>query len=170
MSYNFNPLTEEELNSFPMIEPGVYDFEVLKSTRKVSKSGNDMCEINICVWDKNGKVSQLFDYLVFSKVALNIKKIKHFCDAVGLTENYKRGELPEDLTGLAGKVEIGIREKQPNNSGGFYPEQNIVVDYVMKDKVEMRVEVNERGVPQKVDGKPLSRFEQEIKEDDDVPF
>jgi len=176
MSYSFSPMTEEELNSFPMLEPGVYDFEVLKSTRKVSKSGNDMAEINICVWDKEGKVNQLFDYLVFSKVAMNIRKVKHFCDATGLSENYQRGQLPEELEGLGGKVEIGIKEKQPNSNGGFYPEKNVVVDYVKREVKEFPMEINEKGIPVgipqgKPSQKPLSRTDKELSGiDDDVPF
>ena len=31
--YTFNPLSEEELNAFDLMEEGTYDFEVLKATR-----------------------------------------------------------------------------------------------------------------------------------------
>lgn len=169
MSYSFAPLSDAELSSFPILPPGVYDFEVLKSTRKVSSSGNDMCEVNLCIWDKEGKTSSLFDYLVFSTVPLNIRKIKHFCDAVGLADNYKRGELPESLQGLSGKVQIGVKDEQPKNDGnGYWPKKNIVEDYVMTDKGAVKYE--RPTVANSFEKKPLSRTDQELAADQDVPF
>lgn len=151
--YTFPPMTEEEINASNLIEAGVYNFEVVKANRRMSKSGNPMAELNINVWDKQGKQHIVFDYLVFSSVPLNIKKIKHFCDATGLSKEYNRGELPEELDRLSGKVEIGVQDEQPKPSGGFYPKKNIVVDYVMTDKGAVKPEASTR----------------EFK-DDDVPF
>jgi hypothetical protein len=137
MSYDFTPMTDEEINCFHIIEEGIYDFEVIKCTRKISKSGNAMAEIQINIWDKNGKTSLIYDYLVFSTVPLNIKKVKHFCDTVGLQDAYKKGSLPEDLERLSGEVLIGIKEEQPKGDGTFYPKKNFVVDYIGKDKKEL---------------------------------
>ena len=44
MTYTFQPMTEEEINSFSLVDDGIYNFEVVKSTRKLSKSNNAMCE------------------------------------------------------------------------------------------------------------------------------
>lgn len=137
--YTFNPMSEEEINAFSLMDEGVYDFEVVKSTRKVSKSNNPMAELNINVWDKEGKQHLIFDYLVFSTVPLNIKKVKHFCDATGLQEEYKKGQVPEELQGRSGKVQIGVQEEQPKPGGGFYPKKNCVIDYVMTDKGATKV-------------------------------
>lgn len=134
MSYNFQPLTDEELDSFGLLENGIYSFEVNKATRKTSKSGNPMCELQLTVWDKSGKTYFLFDYLVFSTVNLNIKKVSHFCKSVGLYEEYKKGQIPEELQGLSGKVEIGQQESQPKPNGGYYPSKNVVVDYIVSDE------------------------------------
>jgi hypothetical protein len=134
MSYNFQPLSDEELDAINVIEEGIYDFEVVKAERKTSKSGNPMAAIQLRVWDTQSAVHFIYDYLVFSSVPLNIRKVKHFCDSVGLAEEYKKGELPEDLEMRAGKVHIGIEEEKPNPSGGMYPRKNKVVDYVMTDK------------------------------------
>lgn len=133
--YNFTPMTDEEISASNLVEAGNYDFEVVKSTRKSSKSGNPMAELMLTIWDKEGKSHNLYDYLVFSNIALNVKKIKHFCDATGLTKEYERGTLPENLTRLGGKVEIGIKDEQPNPNGGFYPKKNIVVDYMASTKL-----------------------------------
>lgn len=128
--YTFTPMTDEDFNALNLMEDGIYDFEVVRSTKRISKQGNLMAELNINVWDKQGKQHLIFDYLVFSTIPLNIKKVKHFCDATGLIEEYKKGEIPEDLERLSGKVHIGIREPKPNPSGGFYPKTNTVIDYV----------------------------------------
>ena len=128
MSFRFKVMTDSELNN--LLPEGVYSFEVNKSTRKVSKSGNDMAELGLVVWDASGKSHYLRDWLVFSDASLSIRKIKHFCDAVGLQESYKKGELPEDLERLSGKVKIGIEDEQPKADGGFWPKKNVVMDYV----------------------------------------
>jgi hypothetical protein len=130
MSYDFLPMTEEDFAASSIIEEGTYDFEVAKSTRKVSKGGNPMAEINIRVFDKEGNNHFVYDYLVFSKVPLNIKKVKHFCDTTGLQKEYKAGSLPEELEFLSGKVNIGIKDEQPREGGGVYPRKNYVLDYV----------------------------------------
>jgi hypothetical protein len=133
MSYSFQPLTDEELDSYGLMESGIYNFEVNKATRKTSKNGNPMCELQLTVWDNSGKTYYLFDYLVFSSVNLNIKKLSHFCKSVGLHEEYKKGQIPEELQGLSGSVEIGIQESQPKPNGGYYPSKNVVIDYIVGD-------------------------------------
>lgn len=133
MSYSFDPKTEEELATSLLIEDGVYNFEVVKSTRKTSKSGNAMCELQLNVWDKDGKINPIFDYLVFSQIPLNIKKVKHFCDAVGLQEEYKKGQIPEELERFCGKLQLGTQEERPNPNGGVWARKNTVVDYIASD-------------------------------------
>jgi hypothetical protein len=133
MSYQFNPLSDEELDSINLIPDGVYNFEIVKSQRKVSQSGNNMAALTLKVWDDQGKIHNIFDYLIFSTVPLNIRKIKHFCDSIGQIEAYKKGEIPEEMGGYSGKVHIGIQERQPKKEGGFYDKKNIVIDYVMTD-------------------------------------
>lgn len=132
MSYVFTPLTDEQIDTMSLLPDGNYNFEIIKSTHKTSKSGNPMAEIQHKIWDKEGKTHIIFDFLVFSTVTLNIKKVKHFCEAVGLLEEYKTGSLRENLDGLSGKLTIGIQAEQPKPSGGFYPKKNYVVDYVIE--------------------------------------
>lgn len=150
MSYNFTPMTEEEINAANLMEEGIYNFEVVKSSYKTSKAGNPMAELNIMVWDHDGKQKIIFDYLIFSHVPLNIKKVKHFCDTVGLQEEYKKGQIPEDLERLSGKVKIIIQKGQliPEDKlqgkpkGSCYPDKNAVEDYVMTDKGAVKQEAN----------------------------
>lgn len=152
MSYNFNPLNDEELDAINLVPKGNYDFTVVKSTRKTSKNGNPMAELQLTIWDDKGKEHCIFDYLVFSNISLNIKKINHFCKAVGLIEEYKKGAIPEDLEGCSGKVEIGVQDEQPKSTGGFYPKKNIVVDYIygnieIKSKVSNTEDFIDDAIP-----------------------
>ncbi len=93
-----------------LLTPGEADFEVLKATEKQSKSGNDMIELNIKVFDKDGKQTNVFDYLLSSeKFAW---KIHQFCDAINKPEWYaENAELTaEKLVGQAGKCKIVIEK------------------------------------------------------------
>lgn len=135
MSYRINPMTDEEIEeaaakSKEVLPDGRYAFLVAKSTRKIYKSGNPMAELQLTCWDNTGKPVPVFDYLVFSNIPLNIKKVSHFCKATGLHEEYKKGEIPEELDGLAGELDLKIQDPQPNDKGGFYPRKNVVVDYI----------------------------------------
>jgi hypothetical protein len=129
-----NPPTEEELDKMDLMEPGIYDFEVLKSTRKTSKSGNPMCEINVKVYGHDGSAKCFFDYLVFSPTGMCIRKIKHFCESVGWGDKYKSNNIPEEMEMLSGKLQLGIQEPklkpEPNPNREFYSAKNIVLDYI----------------------------------------
>lgn len=154
MSYSFQPMSDAEIDALNLIEDGEYEFQVVKSTRRVSKKGNPMAEIQLNIWDKKGTIRTVFDYLVFSTVGLNIRKIKHFCESVGLIEEYKQGNLREDLSNLCGKVLIGTQEPQPNPNGGMYEKKNVVIDYLSGD-----IETNKT---------PIKKSDSDL--NDDLPF
>lgn len=132
--FKFNPLTDEEIESLNIAEEGIYDFEVKNSEGKTSQSGNKMVKLLLMIWEKSGKTHTIFDYLVSSEAGLSIKKVKNFCYSVGLQDQYKKGELPDTLDNLSGKVQIGIKDRTSNGKGGFYDRQNIVVDYIVSEK------------------------------------
>jgi hypothetical protein len=149
MSYNFQPMSEEELNKpDDLIADGIYNFEVIKSMRKTSRNGNPMAELHLKFWDKDGAVHTVTDYLVFSSVKFNIRKIKHFCDAVGLQDSFLKGELPEEFGGYAGKLSLVTQEGQEipedklkgKRPGSKYPDKNVVEDYVMTDQGAVKYE------------------------------
>ncbi len=62
-------------------------------------------------------------------------------------KEYTKGEIPEELNGLNGKVEIGIQDQTPKLTGGFYPKKNIVIDYVKADKEAVKPAVYDDDVP-----------------------
>ena len=133
MTFNFTPLSDEELDMINLMDEGIYDFEVVKCTAKTSKSGNQMAELQLKVWGIDARVHIIYDYLVFSTVPLCIRKVSHFCNTVGLQDAYKAGQLTSDLQGYSGKVEIGIEDERPNPNGGNYPKKNYVIDYIKND-------------------------------------
>lgn len=142
MTYHIDPLSEEELDVFALLDEGIYDFEVTKSEDGMSKSNNPMNTIHLKIWKPDGSLKIMKDYLVFSSVNFCIRKIRHFCDAVGILGEFEKGEIRKDFSGLAGKLELIIKEGglipedklDGKPSGSKYPTKNEVKDYVLKDK------------------------------------
>ena len=58
------PLSQDELKQGDLMENGIYDFQVIKATEKISKSGNEMIELQLKVWESNGRERFIFDYLL----------------------------------------------------------------------------------------------------------
>jgi hypothetical protein len=130
MSYTFTPKTEEELEQGDLMPDGLYSFEVTKAERKISQAGNPMAALQLLVWEVSGKSRIVFDYLIFSDVSMCIKKVKHFCDTTGLKAEYLQGNIPEDLSGLSGKLWIVTQDEQVDpKTGKRYPKKNVVDDY-----------------------------------------
>jgi hypothetical protein len=116
----FVPKSEDELN--PLLLPGDYEAEVIKSDEAVSKSsGNDMIKICLKLYGRNGDTVLLNDYLLESFP----KKLKHFCDSAGLMDVYESGELSaEHCKGVTVIARIKVKNDPQ------YGEQNAVEDYV----------------------------------------
>ena len=137
--YTIKPMTEDELtkeieDARPILPDGVYDFEVIKAEEQISKSGNPMAKVQLRIWDADGVVRFVTDYLVFSDNAFCIRKIRHFCASVGLLAEFNKGEIPQELDMRSGKVLIGLDELRAKPEGGFYSRKNKVVDYVAAEE------------------------------------
>lgn len=118
---NFAPKTEEELNANNIFKKGIYDFEVYRAVDKISKSGNEMIELELKVFASDGEQTHVFDYLL---EAMGYK-LKHFCEATGLSDIYQSGNLTADMcSGRAAKCTLEIEPKTSN-----YAEKNKVKDY-----------------------------------------
>ena len=72
----------------------------------------------------------MHDYLL-EKFAV---KLRHACEALGLTEQYERGELEAmDFEGRGGALKLGIQKDRT----GQFPDRNSVLDYIRpKDKAK----------------------------------
>lgn len=139
MSYEINPMSDEELEKSNLAEKGIYDFEVIRKIDKVSPAGNKVAKLTLTIWEKQGRSYYVYDNLVFSSAPLCLKKIKHFCSSTNIEEDYKCGKIREELERLLGKVEIGYQEPQPKEGGGHYPAKNVVIDYVTSDNASQNI-------------------------------
>ena len=117
----FLPQTADQLNSARLIPDGAEcDFEVMTAENKVSKAGNDMIAVKLCVWHGEREV-HVYDYLM----ATMGFKLLHFCEAAGLTDRYASGGLDaSDCQRKTGRAVIGL---EPS---GNYAAKNVVKDYI----------------------------------------
>lgn len=142
MSYDFTPMTDEELNKSDLMEDGIYNFEIYKSERKPSAAGNAMAKLSLKVWDNNNTVHFVNGFLVFSDSKFTMKIVKHFCESVGLEKEYEQGKIPEELEHYCGKADIRTEKGKPipedrlngKSFGTCYPDRNIVFDYIPKSE------------------------------------
>lgn len=142
----YQPITSEEAKQaqFKLLEPGVYDFEIISAQDKTSKSGNEMIELKLKVFDSNGNSSHVFDYLLPEKMAY---KFRHCCEAIEIIDKYEGGELvADDFIGGTGEVKIKIDKNKDAN----YPDKNAVVDYLGKrSKEERETTAKNHGIKKK---------------------
>jgi hypothetical protein len=130
MSFSFTPLSDDQINaqseSF-LLPEGDYPFEVKEAAHQYSANGNAMIKLRI----KVNEDRHLFDYLVATEKMMF--KLKHFCESVGMSEEYKKGNfLVNGCIGRMGKVRIGIEKGKAKADGsGFYSPKNTVKDYVV---------------------------------------
>lgn len=147
----FTPKTEQELQAMALVEPGEYSFQVIEALDQTAKSGNEMIKLKLKIWDNMGRERLIFDY-VLEAMAF---KLRHFCDATGLTEKYEAGELrASDCPGRAGKLDLSLETGKQKPEGGYYPDKNSVKDYIKSDGVV---------------AKPVEAAKDEF-QDDTIPF
>jgi hypothetical protein len=126
---NFKPKSREEIESMGLMKAGLYPFQVSTAKDKTSKNGNEMIELNLEVFDNEGRAFHIFDYLLEAIP----QKLFGFCSTVGLEPQYHSGILSSnDCIGRTGYVEIDIQKGAPNPTGGNYPDKNSVKKYLTK--------------------------------------
>lgn len=118
------PRTEKEIAEMNLLPEGVYDFSVAKADEKISKSGNEMIELQLVIHRDDGSVTMMNDWLLDSMA----RKIHNACKVMGLWTDYNNGKLDaQDFVGKTGKVSIKIEK----DKGGQYADRNAVKDYVV---------------------------------------
>ncbi len=123
--FKFTPKTDEEINDVILLAKGDGNFEVIRAEFKTSKSGNPMISLFLKVWDCNGKEGFVNDYLI--NTPRFEFKIKHFCIAASLENEYNNGTFNETMcTGRTGRLRLGIDK----DKGGQYSDKNNVIDYL----------------------------------------
>lgn len=129
----FTPKNENELLEAFLYKAGEYDFEVLSAEDTISKkSGKEQLKVTIGIIEEGEITGRITDYL---SEAMQFK-VLHFCDAVGLTEEYNRGELTAfQCVNKVGRCKVGVR-KDPT---GQYKPQNTIADYIKTEKIAQPV-------------------------------
>ena len=141
MSFDYDPMTEEEVQKarFQLLDEGEYDAVVDAATHEVSSKGNQMIKLSLSVFDPNGVIVPVYDYLVFTKQMM--WKVKHFCDSAGLEKEYmdkKFDALIADRQNVRVKLIVQDGSLIPADKlngkpqGSRYPTKNAVEDYLMR--------------------------------------
>jgi hypothetical protein len=155
----FTPKTEEELAMDGLLPEGVYDFECIEAINKVSKSGNEMIELKLKVYDQSGGFRFVTDFLLEAF----LPKLHSFCKATQTLKAYESGEFDAyDCQGTAGKVQIKIKP------AGDYPAKNEVKMYG-EPKAKTGGEGKAASEPAPATFKPSAPIEN-LEEKDDLPF
>ena len=159
----YEPISEEEAQKarFQLFENGVYKAAIEHAESKTSSKGNPMCVILMRIWNANGDVKEIRDWLLTTPSM--IWKLRHVCEAVGLLKEFDEKKFqPEMLIGKDVMVDLIIQkgkeisfEKLGNKApGAKYNDQNRVNDYIASRE--------DKGM------KPLPLVEKEF--DDIIPF
>jgi hypothetical protein len=121
---NFKAKTEDQIREEMLLPEGEYGFEVISSQDKISKNGNAMIAVELGVFNKDGGMRKVKDYLLASFAF----KLRHFCDCVGLLPQYQSGSLcAEDCQGRTGTCKVVVKAAEGN-----YPPKNEIKDYVIR--------------------------------------
>jgi|GEM_PF-6239553 len=156
----YTPKTETEIAQEALIpSKTICDVEVAEAIDKPSKSGNEMITLKLNVFDADGDMRVVFDYIVPS-TNFGERKLRHAADAFGLLEKYAEGTLwADDFVNKMGKAEIG--QSKPTDE---YPlPKNIITDYIGRaEATTMQDEKRKKAV------KKTTSLKDELS--DDVPF
>lgn len=140
MAFTYDVLTESEAmqERFQLLKDGEYDAIIASSEDRMSKnSGNPMMDMTLSVYDDNGHIHTVRDFLVFTKSMM--WKIVHCADSAGLSKEYLDQKFCSDIiVGKSVRVKISTEEggeiPLPNLNGkaigSKYPSKNKVDDYV----------------------------------------
>lgn len=155
----YQPKSEEQLVKEGLLPDGEYDFEVLDTDDKPSKtSGNAMFTLKQNFFAEDGSGHIVTTYIALGS-NFGERLLRHAADTCGLIDIYNSGNLtPADFRDRNGRAKIKIQEGNKE-----YPNpKNVVVDYITKpvpESVETGALPPEK--PKKKAAAPL---------DDEIPF
>lgn len=119
----FQPKSEKQIAEEGLYPEGSYSFEISSAENKTSKSGNDMIQLKIKVYDNDGNFRFVDDYLLES-MAYKLRHAAFVCD---LGDKYEAGDLDAfDFVGKTGNLSLKIQKDKK----GEYPDKNVVKDYI----------------------------------------
>ena len=128
-------------------------------SKSIKNRGKPMVKVKLCVHGKDFDV-HVYDYFAdwFSEW-----KLKHFCESVGIEDDYQNGEVDPTRNAWQGKE--GFVDLRIEEASGNYSEKNTVEDYKEdnSDTIEEKPAKAEKA-PAPAPGPGVTTGE------DDVPF
>jgi hypothetical protein len=146
----YTPKSEEQLAKEGLLPEGTYDFEVIETSDRPSKKGNDMFMLKFRVFGHDGESRIVWDYIVLG-TNFGERKLRNAAAACGLLEIYATGELTDrTFMGATGKALI----RQQDGTPDFPMPKNVVGEYIASDD----------------DSRPTPKIPTKDLINDDIPF
>ena len=122
MPFEYNP--KEAKSEYAVLPNGEYECEIVGAVNTVSKAGNDMIKLVLCVYGNEGEQVRMYDYIVSPSTLWKLKSICRCC------EIEFDGILDEQL--LIGRRMRVLTKVDPerNVDGKTYSERNSIAKYV----------------------------------------
>tara|TARA_R110002051_G_C8617371_1_gene482772 strand:+ start:243 stop:692 length:450 start_codon:yes stop_codon:yes gene_type:complete len=122
MTFEYNP--KEVKSEYALLPNGEYECEVVSAEETVSKAGNDMIKLVLCLYGNNAEQVRVYDYIVNPN---GINKLKSICRCCDIAFD---GILDEQL--LVGKRMTVLAKIDPERTveGKTYTERNSIDKYV----------------------------------------
>jgi len=145
--FSYDVMTEEEAmrERFQLLEDGEYNAVITRAEARIStNSGNPMIEVDLDVYDKNGRAHVVRDFLVFTRSMT--WKVIHCTNAVGLQKEFESKQLqPEMLVNKNVRVMVSVQaggliptdRLKGKPEGSKYPDKNVIQDYVGQTELSL---------------------------------
>jgi hypothetical protein len=137
--FSYDPMSEEQAQQerFSLLPEGLYDASIEKFEGRMSSSGNRMVVFDLNVYDNNGHIHSLKDFIAFTpKMSW---KLRHHCVSAGLEKEFMaKTWRPHMSVGKMVRVKVVVQAGQEipadklkgKAPGAMYPDRNSVDDYI----------------------------------------
>jgi hypothetical protein len=141
--FQYQVMSEQEAmqERFQLLKEGEYDAVITASQDTISaNSGNPMMDMTVSVYDSQGKIHDIRDFLVFTKAMM--WKVVHFANSAGLLKEYEEGKLcSQKAINKCVRVKVVVEggSNIPEDKlkgkpfGSKYPDKNKIEDYIKKE-------------------------------------
>lgn len=139
--YEVLSIDEAMQERYQLMRDGEYDAVIDRAEERMSASGNPMMQLDLTVYDAEGRPHQIKDYLVFTKAMM--WKVIHCAESCGLMQEYTDkkfcAELLQDKTVrvIISTQEGGIIPEDKLKGkpiGSRYSDKNAVKDYIKQSE------------------------------------
>ena len=148
--FSYDVMSEEQAQQerFSLLKEGEYDATLEKFEGKISSTGNRMIEFLLHVYDHDGKVVQIKDFIAFTPKMT--WKLRHHCVSGGMQAEFENKTWrPQLSVGKMFRVKIKVDQGQEipvdklkgKPVGSKYPDRNAVDDYLAPPEGTTRANV-----------------------------